>query len=103
MSDTARRLPAPELRETADIWWDSGTDPVITWDASGRRYWLVDGAGGSPRLRLAVLRGPAPPDPEVVAAALRDGLAACDFPPTDPGVPDHRALATLRAAGVEVG
>ena len=96
----ARSLPAPQLRETADIWWDSDTDPVITWDASGRRYWLADGAGDPQRLVLAVLPGDPPAAPQVVAAALRDGLAACDFPPTDPGVPAHRAVATLRAAGL---
>jgi hypothetical protein len=97
-----RSLPAPQLRETADIWWDSGTDPVIVWDASGRRFWLVDGAGDPQRLRLVVLDGEEVPPPAEVAGALRDGLAACDFPPTDPGVPAHRAVATLRAAGLQV-
>ncbi len=95
-----RQIPAPELRETADIWWDSGVDPVIRWDASGRRFWLLDGAGDPQRLLLAVLDGDQVPDAAVVAAALRDGLAACDFPPTEPGVPAHRAVATLRAAGL---
>ncbi|WP_370324099.1 hypothetical protein [Euzebya sp.] len=97
-----RRLAAPQLRETADIWWDSGTDPVITWDASGRRFWLADGAGAHHRLTLAVLGGDPPLDPLAVATALRDGLAACDFPPTETGVPADRARATLRAAGLTV-
>ena len=41
-------------------------------------------------------------EPAVIAAALRDGLAACDFPPTADGVAPARAAATLRAAGLEV-
>lgn len=97
-----RQLPAPQLRETADIWWDSGFDPVITWDASGRRYRLRDGAPApaEPALTLLVVdRGPTPRDPVAIATALAEGLAACDFPPTDTTVPPQRARATLRAAG----
>lgn len=98
-----RTLPAPKLRETADIWWDSSTDPNIVWDPDGRTFWLVDGAGADePRLNLFVFDGHDVPDPAVVAGALHEGLAACDFPPTEPGVPAHRARATLRAAGVDV-
>ncbi|CAN5277760.1 hypothetical protein BH23ACT9_BH23ACT9_36070 [soil metagenome] len=98
-----RSIPAPQLRETADIWWDSGWDPIIRWDASGRRYWLLDGAPAASagnRLVLLVTPGDPPAEPRRIAVALRDGLAACDFPPNDPGVPEHRAAATLRAAGI---
>lgn len=94
-------MSAPELRETADIWWDSGTDPVIRWDAMGRRFWLVDGADSSHRLVLLALER-TPGDAVVVATALRQGLAACDFPPTGGGVGAERAAATLRAAGVQI-
>ncbi len=97
-----RRLAAPELRETADIWWDSGVDPVVCWDASGSRFWLVDGAGDPQRLTLCVLPHTAGHDPVTIATALRDGLAACDFPPTDPGVPPERAYMTLRVAGIHI-
>lgn len=97
----ARQVPAPQLRETADIWWDSGVDPVVGWDATGRRWWLVDGADASQRLRLLELPAPVA-EPRRVAEALADGLAACDFPPTADGVTPDRARATLRAAGLQV-
>lgn len=102
MTAADRRLPAPQLRETADIWWDSDTDPVIAWDASGHRFWLADGADGLQRLTLCVLPGTATQDPLRIARALRDGLAACDFPPTEAGVSPQRARATLRVAGIHV-
>jgi hypothetical protein len=34
-------VPAPDLRETADIWFDTGRDPVVTWDAEDRTFHLV--------------------------------------------------------------
>jgi hypothetical protein len=108
-----RRMPAPELRETADIWFDSGADPVITWDPTGRRFTLVDGAAdavddqeGEEGLLLLDLPA-AVPDADLsdiaaadIALVLRDGLAACDFPPTADGVSPARAIATLRAGGL---
>lgn len=97
----AGSLDAPQLRETADIWWDSGTDPRIAWDGRGRRFWLVDGVDAGKRLVLLELHDDTA-EPAVIAAALRDGLAACDFPPTADGVAPARAAATLRAAGLEV-
>lgn len=99
MTADDRRIPAPALRETADIWWDSGTDPVIAWDAAGKRWWLADGADHSARLVL-LESAAAVPEPRRVAEAFRDGLAACDFPPTADGVTPSRAVATLRAAGL---
>ncbi len=101
MSRRPPAVPAPQLRETADIWWDSGTDPVISWDGPGRRFWLVDGADVTQRLVLLALEAPAA-DPVGIARTLAEGLAACDFPPTADGVAHDRALATLRAAGVQV-
>lgn len=95
-----RQIPAPALRETAEIWWDSATDPLVVWDEAGRRFELVDAADPSQRLTLVLLAEP-PPDPDAVARALAEGLAACDFPPTGSGVPPARAAATLRAAGLD--
>jgi hypothetical protein len=95
-----RTVPAPALRETADIWFDTGRDPVVAWDATGRRFDLVDPE--EPTERLALFRAPATPaDPERVARVLATGLAACDFPPTaDRASPTHVAAA-LRAAGID--
>jgi hypothetical protein len=98
----SRQVPAPGLRETADVWFDTGRDPVVAWDASGRRFHLVDpGADGA---RLLLYDAPRPAgDPERVARTLADGLAACDFPPTaDRASPGHVARA-LRAAGIDPG
>ncbi len=97
-----RRIPAPQLRETADIWWDSGTDPVIVWDASGARFWLVDGIDDRCRLRLLVRSTADTVDALVIARTLAEGLAACDFPPTQDGVAHERAMATLRVAGLTI-
>ena len=91
-------IPAPGLRETADIWWDSGTDPVVTWDAQGRRFLLSDGAGGG---SLTLWVAPAAvDDPAALARALAEGLAACDFPPTGDGAEPSHVAAALRAAGL---
>lgn len=92
-------MAAPGLRETAEIWWDSETTPAVAWDPAGVRFTLVDGADEANTLLLWA----APDDrlaPRVVAEALAEGLAACDFPPTGGGVSRHRAEATLRAAGL---
>ena len=93
-----RCVPAPQLRETADIWWDTGVDPLVEWDAEGRTFRLVDGAGGG-SLTLWVAPEPVD-DPRVVALALADGLAACDFPPTGDGAAASHVEAALRAAGL---
>jgi hypothetical protein len=92
-------VPAPGLRETAEIWWDADVDPYVTWDGTGRRFVLVDGADVANRLHLWSAAAPAA-EPTVLARALAEGLAACDFPPTADGVSAARAEATLRVAGL---
>jgi hypothetical protein len=95
-----RAVPAPAMRETADIWFDTGRDPVVTWDAPGQRFDLVDPGDATVRLRLFTAPQPVP-DPDRVARVLAEGLAACDFPPTGDGAdPDHVARA-LRVAGLD--
>jgi hypothetical protein len=97
-----RRIPAPGLRETAAIWFDTGRDPVIDWDHAGTRFDLVD--PGDPTNRLRLLRSPTRiDDPEAVARALAEGLAACDFPPTEDGASPTQVAKTLRAVGIEIG
>ena len=94
------RLPAPGLRETADVWFDTGRDPVVEWDDAGRRFDFVDPA--DPANRLSLLRAEAPAeDPTRIARALADGLAACDFPPTGDGADPHHVRRALRAAGID--
>jgi hypothetical protein len=96
----AGRVPAPGLRETADIWFDTGRDPDVVWDPAGRRFELVD--PGDPRHRLALFTAPAPvADPARVARALAEGLAACDFPPTGDGASPRHVARTLRGAGLD--
>lgn len=92
-------IPAPELLEVAQIWWDVERVPVIVWDDAGCSFHLVDPDHPRSRLRLARFAAPVA-DPERVAIALADGLAACDFPPNGEGVGPERARVTLRAAGV---
>lgn len=93
-------MPAPGLRETADIWFDAGRDPVVTWDASGRRFHLVDPGDTDARLLLFEAHRRST-DPARLARTLAAGLAACDFPPTaDRASPEHVARA-LRAAGID--
>lgn len=95
-----RAVPAPNLRETADIWFDTGRDPVVEWDDAGRRFDLVDPEEPGNRLRLFLAADPVA-EPERLARALAEGLAACDFPPTGDGAsPEHVARA-LRAAGID--
>jgi hypothetical protein len=95
-----RQVPAPGLRETADIWFDTGRDPVVAWDAARHRFDLVDPVDGGERLRLYVADAPVA-DPRRLARALAEGLAACDFPPTGDGAdPDHVAKA-LRVVGID--
>jgi hypothetical protein len=94
-----RRVPAPGLMETAEIWWDAEVAPVIEWDRSGQEFTLLDAS--DPGNRLLLWRAASPVhDPGAVAAALAEGLAACDFPPTGEGVSPQRAAVTLRVAGL---
>lgn len=95
-----RRVPAPALRETADIWFDTGRDPVVEWDEAGTTFALVDPGGPGDRLLLLAARGPVA-DPWRVARALAEGLAACDFPPTGDGASPLHVAKALRAAGIE--
>ena len=94
---TRRGMPAPGLREVAQVWWDLDEDPVVTWRDAGRRFVLVD-AAGEHELVLARFADP-PADPAGLAAVLGQGLAACDFPPTGDGASVRRVAATLRAVG----
>ena len=96
-----RAVPAPELREVAQTWWDVDVDPLVTWDAVGLHFTLVDPTDASRRLRLLELAEPVE-DPRGLAVVLAEGLAACDFPPTDDAASPGRVRATLRAARVEV-
>ncbi|MFA9431018.1 hypothetical protein [Egicoccus sp. AB-alg2] len=95
-----REVAAPALRETADVWFDRGRDPVVTWDAAARRFELADPAEPDARLLLWVAPVPVT-EPLRLATVLAEGLAACDFPPTGDGAsPDH-VRRTLRAAGLD--
>jgi hypothetical protein len=94
-----RRVAAPQLRETADIWFDTGRDPEIVWDGEGRRFDLVEPVTGE---RLSLHLAPrAVADPEALARALAEGLAACDFPPTGDGASAEHVAKALRAAGID--
>lgn len=96
---TPRQLAAPGLRETADIWFDTGRDPVIAWDVAGRHFVLQDPLEPGHTLRLVTYpRGVA--DPVRLARALAEGLAACDFPPTGSGVAASHVASALRVAGL---
>lgn len=98
--DRSRYVPAPQLRETADIWFDHGRDPVIRWDASGRSFHLADPV--EPAATLLLFEAPTPvEEPARIARVLADGLAACDFPPTGDGADPGHVAATLRVAGID--
>ncbi len=90
-------VPAPELLEVAQTWWDVERVPVVTWDEAGRSFWLVDPQDDANRLALVELAEPSP-DPAGLAACLAEGLAACDFPPTEERAAPGRVAATLRVA-----
>lgn len=93
-------VPAPDLREVAETWWDVDRDPAVVWDEGATTFALVD-PRGDPADRLELARFDAPvADPARVATALASGLAACDFPPTGHGLAPGRAALTLRIAGV---
>ena len=93
-------VPAPGLRETADIWFDTGRDPVVAWDAAGLRYTLMDPLQPENRLQL-LTAGSSPEDPALIARVLADALAACDFPPTGDGADPGHVARALRAAGID--
>ena len=92
-------VPAPDLVEVAQIWWDVERVPMVVWDLDGRDFHLVDPDDPSSRLLLARFDHSVH-DPQEVAEALAEGLAACDFPPNGDGVVPDRARRTLRAAGI---
>jgi hypothetical protein len=100
VADPERTVPAPALRETSDIWFDTGRDPVVVWDPEGRRFLLVDPVEEGCALTLLVTDGPVT-DPARVAQVLADGLAACDFPPTGQSASPTHVERTLRAAGLD--
>ncbi len=90
-------VPAPGLREVAEVWWDIDADPLVRWRGGGTTFVLTD-PDGERELRLAAFAVPVS-DPAAMAAVLAEGLAACDFPPTGDGAAVGRVAATLRAAG----
>ena len=96
---SARRVPAPHLRETADIWFDTGRDPEVVWDAAGVRFHLQDPVDATCSLHLVTYPDGAA-HPRRVATVLAEGLAACDFPPTAEGASPGHVAAALRAAGL---
>jgi hypothetical protein len=100
VSEPDRRVAAPALRETADIWFDTGRDPVVVWDADGRRFELVDAEDAAQRLTLFVADAPVT-EPARLARVLAEGLAACDFPPTGDGASPSHVARALRAAGLD--
>jgi len=93
-------VPAPGLSETAQIWFDSESEPaVVTADGCG--FALVEDCGRGPG-RLPLLQHLRPVrDPQRVARVLAEGLAACDFPPNGDGASAPHVRATLRAHGLD--
>lgn len=89
-------VPAPGLREVAEIWWDVEADPQVVTRDGGATFLLVV-AGSDEELVLARFAAPVA-DPVAMAGVLAEGLAACDFPPTGAGAAPGRVAATLRAA-----
>jgi hypothetical protein len=72
----------------------------VAWDVTGRRFELVDPVPGGERLPL-YLAPTTPDDPERVACALAEGLAACDFPPTGDGADPGHVAKALRVVGID--
>lgn len=98
-TDRDRRAPAPGLREVAETRWDVDRDPVVAWSDDGRVFWLADPE--EPTHRVELFRAASSTEePSVVAAALAETVAACDFPPTDDRASQPRVRAALRAAGL---
>jgi hypothetical protein len=96
-----RYVPAPELSETARIWFDSETEPAVVWDAPGRNFTLVEDAGRGPGGLRLLERSDGVRDPSRVAGVLAVGLAACDFPPNGDGASPRHVNAALRAHGLD--
>ena len=89
-------VPAPGLREVAEIWWEVEADPQVVTRDEGATFLLV-APGTDEELVLARFATPVE-DPAAIAGVLAEGLAACDFPPTGDGAASGRVAATLRAA-----
>lgn len=92
-------VEAPALLEVAQTWWDVERVPCVVWNDEATLFELVDPEDDDLRLVLARFAAPVT-DPTRVAAALSEGLAACDFPPTGTGLAPGRAGLTLRTAGL---
>lgn len=90
-------VPAPGLREVAEVWWDLDVDPVVRWRDGGAVFVLTGPTATAVELVLARF-DPPPADPRGMAKVLAEGLAACDFPPTGNGAAPGRVAATLAAA-----
>ncbi len=101
-ADATASVPAPGLAEVAAIWWDRDEVPVIGWssDSGVFRFVLVGSAGETISLLQLGVRMLGDVAPSHVAAVLADGLAACDFPPTEHVASAGRVAATLRVAGL---
>lgn len=102
--DSLARCGPGEARRSrvsqADIWFDTGIDPVVEWDAAGQQFDLVD--PGAPRDRLVLLIArDGVTDPARLARVLAEGPAACDFPPTGDGASPGHVHKALRAAGID--
>lgn len=91
-------VPAPGLREVAQVWWDVDVDPVVQWRGGGAVFVLTAPSAAAGELVLARF-DPPPTDVRGMAEVLAEGLAACDFPPTGDGAAGGRVAATLAAAG----
>lgn len=100
--DLGASVPAPELLEVAQTWWDVDRVPVVAWSADGTVYDLVDPGDPDRRLRLLRLASTPHEPPRRVAEVLAEGLAACDFPPTGEEASPNRVAATLKAARLAV-
>jgi hypothetical protein len=95
-------VPAPELLEVAQTWWDVDHVPMVTWNDDGTAYDLTDPEVPDHRLELLRLAAPPADPPRRIAEVLAEGLASCDFPPTGERASPNRVAATLRAARLAV-
>jgi hypothetical protein len=97
----AGQVPAPELAETARIWFDSDAEPTVAWDEHARRFMLVEDGGRGPGSLTLLDRSTSVREPSRVAGVLAVGLAACDFPPNGDGASPRHVSAALRAHGLD--
>lgn len=93
----AGHVPAPGLREVAQVRWDVDRDPVVCWSQDHCTFWLGDPGEDADTVVLATFAAGVD-EPHVVATALADTLASCDFPPTDDHASVPRVTAALRVA-----